>query len=274
MYTPKKSLLLLLKASLFIACFIGAYYLFSAVFSLAHLPQTKWVQAISGTTGAWLVTWAFLRFDKKNFASIELCWAPTTLRDFFRGTVAGLIGMGILSVGVIYLSGFHLLLNPRFNIGAFAATSLVIWFLAWLEEISFRGYPLQLLKNKLHPRLVICYIALQFALYHLVFGWPLQTALLGAGSWGIIFTTAAWYSNGIAMATGLHFAVNLVPGMFGTASAETNIWVFSIDKLPFSANPALEKALIWVPQVIVLATGIFLMEWLVKKNRRKSNTSV
>lgn len=272
MHTSNRSVLPVLKASFFIACFIGAYYLLSAVFSLAGFPQTKWVHAISGTTGAWLVTWGFLRFDNKTFSSIELYWVPTTLRDFMLGTVAGLLGMGILSAGVIFLSGYRLSVNPQFNIMAFAGSGFVIWFLAWLEEISFRGYPLQLLKNKLHPRWVICFIALQFALYHLIFGWPVQTALLGAGSWGIIFTTAAWYSNGIAMATGIHFAVNLIPGLFGTENTDTNIWVLVADKIPAKTDPGMEKALILAPQILVLAAGIIFMERLIRKERVKSTT--
>ncbi|MBL0270178.1 MAG: CPBP family intramembrane metalloprotease [Chitinophagaceae bacterium] len=68
-------------------------------------------------------------------------------------------------------------------------------------------------------------MAILFGAYHLANGWTLQNAFLGAGVWGIIFGLAAYRSGGIALPTGLHYAVNMTTSAFGISSGSYHLWV-------------------------------------------------
>jgi hypothetical protein len=139
--------------------------------------------------------------------------------------------------------------------------------LAFLEELGFRAYPLVTIKEAAGKRTAILLTALLFGLYHIANGWTLQSALLGAGVWGIVFASVAVYSNGIAMSTGLHYAVNLTTSAFGISNQGFNLWTMkqpnggSLENYQSSALADL------VPQLVLLVAGVVLMEWVVRRKR-------
>ena len=95
--------------------------------------------------------------------------------------------------------------------------------LAFMEELAFRGYPLEILKNRIGIRASIFITSILFALYHLANGWTIESSFLGPAIWGLIFGLAAIYSKGIAMPTGIHYAANLTASHLDQASNTTSI---------------------------------------------------
>jgi len=75
--------------------------------------------------------------------------------------------------------------------------------------------------QKIARRLSLVITSVLFALYHVAGGWSMQAAFLGPA----IFGLAAIISRGIAMATGMHYAVNLTTTAFGNSNNNVSIWL-------------------------------------------------
>ncbi len=81
--------------------------------------------------------------------------------------------------------------------------------LAAMEELGFRGFPLQRLRSTYGLWLAQALVALAFAAYHVVGGFPWVSALLGTGMGSVMFGMAAIATRGLAVPVGLHAAWNL-----------------------------------------------------------------
>jgi uncharacterized protein len=256
-----------LKSILF--CLLFTILLIILSFSKSFFPAAyeRMAYGIIGTIAALLVTFLFLRFDKKKFSSIGLSLNRNTPLQFIRGFLVGIGLMGILSFSVIYATGFTIELNPESNVFLFLWFTLPLLPLAFMEELAFRAYPLRQLNKTSGIRISILVTSLLFALYHLANGWTFQNAFLGAGSWGIFFGTAAIYANGIAMPTGMHYAVNLTTVAFGITDKGINLCVL---KLRSGAPPDTytgSRLSELLPQLCILLAGLFFMEWLTRHKR-------
>jgi membrane protease YdiL (CAAX protease family) len=237
----------------------------------SFLPEDwgRMAKGVWGVIAALLVTWLFLWGEKKSFGSIGLKLEFSTIVRFIYGLITGVIVMGLLTGGVIYFSGFKISPNPGSNLPHFLAGSIVLLPLALMEEIGFRAYPLQTLKQKTSTRSAIVISAMLFALYHMVYGWSLQTAFLGAGAWGIIFSTAALHFKGIAMPAGMHFAVNLTTAAFDQKEGSFHLWILKQGNGASLEGHKDSPVAILIPQLIILLLGIILMEWLIRMNRKQ-----
>ncbi|TCJ13249.1 CPBP family intramembrane metalloprotease [Flaviaesturariibacter flavus] len=109
---------------------------------------------------------------------------------------------------------------------------LALLFLAWMEEIAFRGYPFRLLEERYGLPVAQLIVAVAFAVYHMASGWhPLQ-ALAGPGVWSFLFGIAAARSGGIALPTGLHFGVNVMQALAGGFPGYRSLWKAGIPDHP------------------------------------------
>ncbi|MBP6025631.1 CPBP family intramembrane glutamic endopeptidase [Ferruginibacter sp.] len=224
---------------------------------------------VIGTMAALLTTYLFLKFDKKSFTVIGLNFEKATLKKFVAGVLIGIGIMGLLTISVIYFSGFTITANTNSSMLNFLYYTLPLIPLAFMEELGFRAYPLVLLKDKTGIRNSIIITSILFALYHLVNGWTIQNSFLGAGVWGIVYGLAAIYSNGISMPTGMHYAANLTTTAFGISDDSFNLWTLKQHNGLSLENYQSSQLATLIPQISLLISGVLCMEWyLRKKNYR------
>jgi membrane protease YdiL (CAAX protease family) len=247
------------KAILFCIVFTALFVVFS--FAKNFLPQQfeRFAHGIIGTIAALLTTYLFLKFDKKTFADIGLVFQRTTLIKFLAGMLTGIVIMGSLTAGVLYFSHARVELSPHVSVWNFLLTTSALIPLAYMEELGFRAYPLQALKDKVGIRWSIVTTSILFALYHVANGWSIGSSFYGPGIWGLIFGIAAIYSNGIAMPTGIHYAANLTTSAFGAASSSTCIWIVKQSEIDSTKHAGLDWSTI-LPAFFLLVFAIVCIE--------------
>jgi uncharacterized protein len=226
------------KAIFFCMAFTGTFVVFSFVKGFIPNKFERLSHGITGTLAAFFTTFLFLRFDRKQFSDIGLVLQHSTLIKFFTGILAGVIVMGLMVISIFYFSSTHVRLNQESNIWHFLLMTLPLIPLAFMEEIGFRAYPLQILKDKVGVRLAIIVTSVLFALYHIANGWTIASSFYGPGVWGLIFGLSAIYSRGIAMPAGIHYAVNLTTAAFGAANNTVSIWIVKQPQSTTAAIPA------------------------------------
>jgi membrane protease YdiL (CAAX protease family) len=214
----------IIKSVLFCIVFTALLVVFS--FAKGFIPNNfeRLAHGTIGTFAAFLATVLFLKFDRKRFSDIGLTFQRQTITKFFTGVVVGIGIMGFLATGDIYFTGVVIVANQKSNVLNFLLMTLPLIPLAFMEELGFRAYPLEILKDKVGIRLAILITSILFALYHIVNGWTIASSFYGPGTWGLIFGLAAVYSRGIAMPTGIHYAANLTTSALGGIDDTISIW--------------------------------------------------
>ena len=257
-----------LKSVLFCFLFCALYLLIYFIKSPVYQEYERIPHAIIGIVVGGGLTWFFLRQEKNTFRSIGLFWESRTPLRFFKGIGMGILIMGIMTAAVIFFSGFSVSRNTGSNLLKFLWGTLPLLPLAFMEELAFRGYPFETLREKTSGRATIYISALLFGLYHLTNGWTIQNALLGAGVWGIIFGLAALVTKGIALPTGLHYAVNMTTSAFGIADGSYHVWTLKDSNggsLAHYQSSTLETLL---PPLVLLVLGVAGVEWYSQKIKK------
>jgi len=213
----------ILKAFLFCVVFTGLFFLLSSTINFAPAGFERLVQGTIGTVAALLTTFLFLKIDKKRLSDIGLTFERKTVVKFFVGVFIGILIMGLLAISVD-ISDVRIDVNPGSNVLNFLLVTAPLIPLALMEELGFRAYPLEILKDKIGIRLTIIVTSILFALYHVASGWTVASSFYGPAVWGLVFGLAAIYSNGIALPTGIHYAANLTTSAFGEATGSASIW--------------------------------------------------
>ena len=257
--------LLISKAALFCLVFTVLLVLLSFFKSFVPAQWERMAHGVVGTIAAFLTTFFFLTYDKTTFVDIGLRFEKTTLPRFFSGFVTGTVIMGLLSLSVIYASGFRMETNANSNMLNFLFGTLPLIPLAFMEEVAFRAYPLEVLKDKTGVRVSILVTSVLFALYHIANGWAVQQAFLGAGAWGLLYGATAVNGRGIAMPTGMHFAANFTTSAFGTGTDSFHLWVLKQGNGQGLENYEAGQLATLLPQVSILVLGIVAMEWVARE---------
>ena len=245
-----------------------------AALPFSPLGNYKWfVMGIICSLIAWGLTYMFLKFDGLSFSQIGLTWQSDTFKKFFIGCLLG-IAIAIIMLGIVVL--FTDLTIER---NAITNNPLTIFWLllfiplSFMEELAFRGYAFIKLNKAIGPRLTLIITSIIFAYYHDATGATFLTQLLGPGIWGIIYGLAAIWSDGIALPTGLHAAVNVVQAFFGMKpdKYQSAIWEIDFPTAMTDAMQAQTEIVGMSVQLLLLAFGIFLTEWYLRKQKQLSN---
>jgi len=212
------------KSVLFCVVFTGLLVIFS--FAKGFIPNEfeRLAHGVIGTLAAFFATVLFLRIDRNRFSSIGLTFERNTVVKFLVGVITGVVIMGLLAMSVIYFTNVEIKVNQESNLLHFLLVTAPLLPLAFMEELGFRAYPLQILKDRIGIRLSIIITSILFGLYHIVNGWSIASSFYGPAVWGLIFGLAAIYSKGIAMPTGIHYAANLTTSAFGAKNTIASIW--------------------------------------------------
>lgn len=258
----------ILKAFMFCAVFTGLFFILSSTLNFAPPGFERLTQGTIGTIAALLTTFLFLKIDKKRFSDIGLRFEGKTIVKFFAGVFIGILIMGVLAMSVAYISNMQIYVNPRSSVLNFLLVTAPLIPLALMEELGFRAYPLQLLKDKTGLRLAIIITSVLFALYHVASGWSVASSFYGPAVWGLVFGLAAIYSKGIALPTGIHYAANLTTSAFGEANSLVSIWTVK------ASTATAQKGVDWAtlfPVFALLAFAIVCIELYVRQKTAANN---
>jgi uncharacterized protein len=187
-----------------------------------------------------------------------------TFARFLAGVIIGISLMGLLAIMVMYLQHVSIEVNEKSKVFHFFLATLPLLPLAYMEELGFRAYPLEIIKGKLGIRLAVIITSILFALYHIANGWSISASFYGPAVWGLIYGLAAVYSKGIAMPTGIHYAANLTTSAFGTAENKVSLWTI----LPPDTSPSTSRETAWInflPSLLLLVLAIILLELYIRK---------
>jgi uncharacterized protein len=263
----------ILKAALFCIVFTGLFVVLSFIKSLLPVTAERLSHGLIGTLAAFLVTYLFLKFDRKTFVDVELYFKRKTIIRFLIGVMVGVSIMGVLAAGVMHFTHITIKLNQEAGIWHFLLVTTPLIPLAFMEELAFRAYPLQIIKDKTSIRLAIIITSILFALYHIVNGWTIANSFLGPAVWGLIFGLAAIYSKGIAMPTGIHYAANLTSSAFGATDNPDAIWIITPADNVTTTFHGMDLAII-IPSIVILVFGLAMMEIYLRRKSTANNPSV
>ncbi len=187
---------------------------------------------------ALFLTWIFSGRRKDLIQEYGLFWRKGSGGALMMGL---LIGAGLMLLLIMLLLFFTpLRLSPKQVV---PGAELVWWLLqlvlfAYLEEVAFRGLPLVELTKKYGFLTAQCLVALFFAIYHIIYGWPVMVAFMGPFVWSFIFGLARQYSRGIAMPTGIHIALNAGQVILGVRPDVASLFVMDV---PGQVTPAMQS---------------------------------
>lgn len=256
--------MIIFKAILFCIVFTCVFVVCSFAKNFFPSRLERLAHGLIGTLVAFFITAIFLKFDKTRFSDIGLKFDRKTILKFFAGALAGILIMGSLVITVLYFSNVKVEANPGSNIWHYLFLTLPLIPLAFMEELGFRAYPLQILKERTGIRLSIVITSILFALYHIANGWSITSSFYGPGIWGLVFGLAAVYSKGIAMPTGVHYAVNLTTSAFGEADHKVCLWTVRQTGIPVIKTGAIDWATI-LPAIVILVFAIICIELYVRQ---------
>jgi len=195
-----------------------------------------------------------------------LVFERNTLAKFFLGIIVGVLIMGLLATGVLYFTHAKVEVNQNSNLFHFLLVTSPLLFLAFMEELAFRAYPLEILKNKIGVAPAIGITSILFALYHLANGWTFASAFLGPAIWGLLFGLAAIYSKGIAMPTGIHYAANLTTSALGDKNTSSSLWIVKQTDTVITTYKGIDLATI-LPSLVLLILVTILFLFLQARNK-------
>lgn len=217
---------------------------FAALFALAAPVSAAfrglWQGAVLGTLvslGAVLLTAWLLRSSGRPLSEIGLGVRRGSPTRFLIGVGCGavLIGTHVL---LLWAFGGEVSIERAPEVGAGAILAAVCSFvpLAAMEEIGFRGYPLHRLKTAYGLWAAQAVVAVAFAVYHVLGGFPWVAALLGTGMGSLLFGMAAVATRGLAVPIGLHAAWNFGGWLVGE-KPDPGLWTIAVAE---SSRPTAE----------------------------------
>ena len=160
-----------------------------------------------------LLTFFFLRREHRSLAVLGLDPSWRRLGQFLAGLIGGALLMMAVALGIKVALPLPWAYNPLFSPTA-AALSLVafLWGNA-VEELVFRGYSFERLIASLGHGKAQLIMALLFALFHLMQGWPWPVALVGTSISSLLFGLVFVCWRSVPAAIGVHAAVNWTNGL-------------------------------------------------------------
>lgn len=220
--------------------------------------QSRFGYGILATFTALFATWIFLKVEKRSFRDVGLVWESKTLPRFFAGLIIGSLIFGLILLALILFSEIRFKLNPQpFNV-SMLIPYLVLIPLALMEEIGFRAYPFLKLNKSVGLLTTQLIVAVAFAVYHIINGWSVEGAFLGTFVWAWVFGLAAIWSGGIAVPTGLHVALNVIPGLIDFKDRGNSIWVIDYrDNVQEHVIAGTDKIGL-IMQIVILVAAIAL----------------
>jgi hypothetical protein len=178
-------------------------------------------------------------------------FGASSANRFVIGAGLGLVVYGLTIVADSTIAGpiqFSRVATADFSAVFFAVGTFLA--LSVMEEVGFRGYPLRSLAPALGAWRAQVLVAVAFGASHLLFGWTLQTVILGVIPSAFLFGAAALTFGDLAAPIGLHAALNLARWSTGEMNTP-GIWTMSV------ADPSRERLAAVAPTIGIAVTALF-----------------
>jgi membrane protease YdiL (CAAX protease family) len=173
-----------LRAGWRILIFIVFYILASRILSkvslniFEHSDKTTWswwvARGFVVILASSIVVWLVRKYiDKKTFISLGLRLDSLAIKDFFVGLVISGLMIGTIFV-VFLISGFLEIREISWNSnGIYSVFEILLWFfgiglaVGWSEELAFRGYLLQNMKDGMGMFWAVLLSCILYGLIHM-----------------------------------------------------------------------------------------------------------
>ncbi len=222
------------------------------------------------TTAAMALTVVFTRSERLTLVAAGADWTKGSLTRFATGLVFGATMVALL-IGISRLTLGPIAFVRNTGVDASLVTLMIATFIALSagEELGFRGYPFYRLRERYGIVSAQIIVALAFAVYHMLQGWPPANALVGTTAGSVLFGVATLASRGLAFPIGVHAAWNAGSWLMGMKD-ETGYWRIELAQQPsFVAGAA-------VYLTVFGASMLALWWWMgrVERRRRQGGSSV
>jgi hypothetical protein len=186
------------------------------------------VYGVVGTAAALLLTWLWSNRKWASLHEYGLLWRKGSGKRLLLGLLIGTALILLMFMVLLVFTPLHI--SPK---KVQLSTELFLWLFslivfAYLEELAFRGMPFVELTRKYGFLWSQFLVAFVFAIYHVNYGWSLQVAFMGPFVWSFIFGLARQYTNGIAMPTGIHIALNAGQIILGLQPGEASLFTLDV----------------------------------------------
>lgn len=195
------------------------------------------------TAASLALTAAFTKSEGLAMADVGTAWSRGSMGRF----VLGFAGGSLMVLLLIVLSRAAMGPVKFTRVAAISPAGIAIMVLTYValaagEELGFRGYPFRRLHARYGAVVAQVVIAIAFAVYHMLQGWPPVNALVGTTAGSVLFGVATLRSGGLAFPIGIHAAWNFGSWMLGTKN-EAGYWRMEFDRQPsFVAGAAVYLA--------------------------------
>lgn len=198
----------------------GAYLLSHKVEEIALIPLSLLtLAALASLLAVLFITWAFRRFlDKDTLLGLGLRRSKRWKREVGTGLALGLLLMAFIfglewALGWVRLQGFAWQRRPPMTlIGVLLGYASFYTFVAFGEEIAFRGYILQNLRQDWGTPVALLASSFLFALLHGLNPHFTPLALVGIALAGVFMAYGYLLSGSLWLPIAFHFAWNFAQG--------------------------------------------------------------
>jgi membrane protease YdiL (CAAX protease family) len=196
--------------------------------------------------------WYFNRKQNEKFLRQE--FYKVSFVQFRTGCLIGLFILIVCSCPLLY---FHFISIQFENITSLPILIVIFILIAITEELIFRGYVLNILLEKINPRLAILWSSFLFAFFHISNNNLSWTGLINIFLFGILASVIYIKNNNLSAAIGLHFVWNLAQNLFGFAvSGQKMDGVFSMqyhssNQIITGGDFGLEGSILLTPIVLI-----------------------
>lgn len=241
---------------------VAAFWIvYAAIFPVVGMamgmapPSARNLVAGSVVTALSLLgTYAFIRNERSSMADVGAAWSGGSLKRFAVGFAIGLAMVALLVAFTrIAIGPVKFARTDGVNMGAVPLMVVAFIALSAGEELGFRGYPLKRLRTAFGTWPAQIVVALMFAAYHMIQGWPPVNALVGTTAGSVLFGVATIASGGLAFPIGIHAAWNVGSWMLGTKS-EAGYWRMDVGSEPsFAVGAGVYLAVMAVAMIAIWA---------------------
>lgn len=209
-----------------VAGFITVYMIIMLIaglvfFSGTSLGEGKLQELLVGAlslAAALLVTFMYLRFDRRGFASVGSDfsggWYKKLMRGCLEGTVAILTVFSVMLVsGMAKAGGLNKTGAAAILAELFAGIPLYLAAVAFTEELLTRGYIYHYLRGRFTAAGAVIATSTAFALMHLFNPGVTPLALLNIFLAGVVLNLLVLRDGKLWSAVGFHFAWNYIMGV-------------------------------------------------------------
>ena len=205
------------------------------------------------TVGSFALTFAFTRSEGISVSAVGARWSGGSERRFLAGCAVG-CAMVLMLVALCRIALGPLTFARVPGVGGTTVALMLVTYvtLSAGEELGFRGYPFQRLRQRYGTITAQAVVALAFAAYHMFQGWHPVNALVGTTAGSILFGVATIASGGLAFPIGIHAAWNIGSWMLGT-KGDAGYW-----RMDIAAPPSfLAGALVYLAVMALTAAAMW-----------------